>query len=357
MGQPTPEEMSDGAGRVELYKCTKCSIDNIRFPRFHSKPETLLRTRRGRCGEWANCFVLCCRALGFDTRHVLDWTDHVWAEVWSEAESCWLHVDPGETMDKPLVYEAGWGKKLTYVIAFSKDEVQDVTWRYSKDHSKTKQRRQLVRPKWLVKTILTLSRTRTNKLAFSEEKVKLLTERRLAECLEMLTPRQVSDGDKMGRQTGSRAWRLARGELGDSVSGAEWVWTPSDTDLAAGVMTVQYDVVQDKYYHGDTVIDTFAAGTWKCSNISRKVESDWNMVYLARVEANNNPGTLEWKFQMRDNYVIVRIVVTVESTCFHGGRVVWQMCNDQVCLVPTSGVSMESTEFAGAKEVKIILGS
>ena len=44
-------------------------------------------------------------------------------QVWSEAEARWLHVDPGETVDQPLVYEAGWGKKLTYVIAFSKDEV------------------------------------------------------------------------------------------------------------------------------------------------------------------------------------------------------------------------------------------
>ena len=82
MGVPTPEEARDGAGRVELYRCEECGgADTVRFARYHSKPETLLVTRRGRCGEWANCFVLCCRALGWDTRHVLDWTDHVWAEV------------------------------------------------------------------------------------------------------------------------------------------------------------------------------------------------------------------------------------------------------------------------------------
>jgi hypothetical protein len=34
----------------------------------------------------------------FDFRHVHDWTDHVWAEVWSETESRWLHVDPGEAI-------------------------------------------------------------------------------------------------------------------------------------------------------------------------------------------------------------------------------------------------------------------
>merc|ERR1719187_3086053 len=75
-----PQEQADGAGRVEGYTCNDCGRE-VRFPRYHGKPAKLLQTRQGRCGEWANCFVLCCRALGFDTRHVHDWTDHVWAEV------------------------------------------------------------------------------------------------------------------------------------------------------------------------------------------------------------------------------------------------------------------------------------
>ena len=67
---------------------------------------------------------MCCIAMSLKTRYVVDWTDHVWTEVFSEAQQRWLHCDPCEGVcDRPLLYEAGWNKKLTYVIAFSEDQV------------------------------------------------------------------------------------------------------------------------------------------------------------------------------------------------------------------------------------------
>lgn len=63
----------------QVFKCTICERETL-FPRYNDV-RSLLRTRRGRCGEWANCFALLCRALGYDTRHVFDTNDHVWVEV------------------------------------------------------------------------------------------------------------------------------------------------------------------------------------------------------------------------------------------------------------------------------------
>jgi len=56
-------------------------------------------------------------------------TDHLWTEVY--IDQGWIHADScEEAYNAPLMYEKGWGKKLTYCFAFSKDEVVDVTRRY-----------------------------------------------------------------------------------------------------------------------------------------------------------------------------------------------------------------------------------
>ena len=129
---PTAAERADGrAGHVEAYRCDLCGA-STRFPRYND-PVKLLSWRKGRCGEWANCFTLIAVALGFDARYVLDVTDHVWTEVWLEGRERYVHVDACEAaVDSPLLYEAGWGKKLSYIFAAGPDGVVDVTRRYTR---------------------------------------------------------------------------------------------------------------------------------------------------------------------------------------------------------------------------------
>ena len=62
-----------------ICRCNACDKE-VDFPRY-SDPEPLLRTREGRCGEWANVFTLICRAFKYDARFIYDETDHVWTEV------------------------------------------------------------------------------------------------------------------------------------------------------------------------------------------------------------------------------------------------------------------------------------
>jgi len=123
-------EKQYGAGGAEVAQCSTCGMQT-RFPRYND-PAKLLETRNGRCGEWANCFTLICRALGYEARHIHDWTDHVWTEIYSDSLQRWVHLDSCEAaLDTPLVYEKGWGKKLTYCLAFARDHARDVTRRYT----------------------------------------------------------------------------------------------------------------------------------------------------------------------------------------------------------------------------------
>lgn len=148
----------------------------------------LLETRRGRCGEWANAFTLFCRALGWDSRYVVDEGDHVWTEVYSMAQKRWLHCDPCENVcDTPLMYETGWKKKISYVMAYSAEEVQDVTWRYSSCHAEVRKRRNQCPENELVKALFEMREKSQKNL--SEARRKYLTKRLLFELAEFLVER------------------------------------------------------------------------------------------------------------------------------------------------------------------------
>ena len=53
--------------------------------------------------------------------------------------------------------QSGWGKKLSYVVAFSKDGVADVTRRYTQNWDEVLSRRTQVSEIWLASSCLALT--------------------------------------------------------------------------------------------------------------------------------------------------------------------------------------------------------
>ncbi|XP_028373928.1 peptide-N(4)-(N-acetyl-beta-glucosaminyl)asparagine amidase isoform X6 [Phyllostomus discolor] len=291
---PNDDELKWGANRVEDHYCDACQLSS-RFPRYNN-PEKLLETRCGRCGEWANCFTLCCRALGFEARYVWDYTDHVWTEVYSPSQQRWLHCDASEDVcDKPLLYEIGWGKKLSYVLAFSKDEVVDVTWRYSCKHEEVISRRTQIKEELLRETINELNKQR--QMSLSENRRKELLQRIIVELVEFISPKTPKPGELGGRTSGSVAWRVARGEMG--LENKETVFIPSENEKISKQLHLCYNIVQDHYVrvsNNNQIISGWENGVWKMESIFRKVEKDWNMIkFFAPIMIFMEPLKLFWK--------------------------------------------------------------
>lgn len=209
----------------------------------------------------------------------------------------WVHADPCEnSYDNPLLYEIGWGKQLTYVIAVSQDDFQDVTWRYTQDKNlkAVLSRRLLCDEIWLVATILRLRRQK--QMSLSEARKSILCSRLIQELSEFLSPRpqnDVKDSEMTVRESGSLAWRLARQELGSDVScdviskQQQFLWEISEDRISNSQFFLSYDSSKDRYTIRKSDNDSeykigWQNGVFETTNIFRKEEHDWKKVYLAR---------------------------------------------------------------------------
>ncbi|CAG9766301.1 unnamed protein product [Ceutorhynchus assimilis] len=341
--------------RVEMHKCKSCS-HLTPFPRYNDL-NILLETRKGRCGEWANTFTLFCKAMDWDARLVLDENDHVWTEVYSIGQKRWLHCDSCENIcDKPLIYETGWKKKISYVLAYSDEDIQDVTWRYSSNHKEVLKRRTRCDELKLINVIIELRKRRQATL--SESKRSYLQQRLVLELVEFLMEKKPGKEENKGRESGDEIWRLARGEIKMAKEPTKFVWRIDPKQVIDNKAIVKYSAANDTYHYitGEVVKSTvknWFDGTHNFSNITRKEEKDWKKVYLARREGTDN-ADISWKFEFDSNSKkqLDRVHVEFSQTTFENGNIKAQIYSGDV-VEPILGNSLKTWYFAQREYIVI----
>ncbi|KAG8940232.1 Peptide-N(4)-(N-acetyl-beta- glucosaminyl)asparagine amidase [Tulasnella sp. 424] len=172
MGAPTAEETQGGAGRVEVHACAE--------------------------GVW-------------------NLEDHVWDEYFSPTLGRWIHLDPCEKVrDEPLLYDKGWGKKMSYVLAFAIDGAKDVTRGYVQDWNATLLRRTRGSEEALRQVLEDVTKRRRLGLPPSDTKRLEIEDQAEAKWLSESEDRakvpQAIDGQ--GRESGTADWKHERGEDG-----------------------------------------------------------------------------------------------------------------------------------------------
>ncbi|RLM85863.1 hypothetical protein C2845_PM04G25180 [Panicum miliaceum] len=155
---------------------------------------------------------------------ILDFTDHVWTECFSNLYGRWMHLDPCEGVyDNPLPYEKGWNKKLDYVIAISKDGVRDVTKRYTRKLREVLSRRTITSEETISAVLSSI--TRKYRTGLSTGALSVIENRDKEESEELSKAAYLEVETTLslpGRLSGSVEWRKARVLEGSADGGSSW---------------------------------------------------------------------------------------------------------------------------------------
>lgn len=339
---PTREERRWNASTVEASTCPTCK-QQYRFPRYNH-PVKLMETRRGRCGEWAIGFAYVCKAFGYETRLVYDCKDHVWVEVYSEAQKRWLHTDPCENaLDQPLLYSCGWKKNLFLVFATGDSEVRDVTWRYVSEWKKAlAMRKQLFSEIDLFKKLEEINMYYRLR-GCTIDIIKKNEERWISEITEFIRlPHQdrieAKDNERQGRISGDIIWRLSRCEVEDTDSNPNAIIDVDEmVQPNSSSYILQYHCHRNVYeiqVNGKELPKEIQKHSWssmvyQSENVFHNVEKDWNMCYLARkkISKAHEVGRISWKVVMSRQTAsrVLNINIFMRGATFENGKIVFSL--------------------------------
>lgn len=314
---------------IEIYKCPIC-LNLYEFPRYNHAGKLLI-TKKGRCGEWALAFAYLCFVFKYEIRLVCHYDDHVWVEVFSKNKQRWIHCDPCEnSYDNPLMYECGWKKRSSLIIAYGMNEVRDVTWRYASNYYHTLCYRQtLFDEKQLIRILDQKNFILQSNLTKNEQ--NHLIERWLAELTEFLRlPDQILKVDSKAYQSrisGSLEWRMYRGETSNQCIEPKFVFGQNMNCDWKNVkeMKILYDCNHDSYtiyLNGikQSMMKYWSTGCYASENIFRMVEKDWQMCYLSRTK-NCTFGFIEWRVELNGMAKWKIINILLNGQTFESGFV------------------------------------
>lgn len=125
----------------------------------------------------------------------------------------WVHCDScEEAFDQPQLYAVGWNKKMSYVLGFSSEGMQDVTRRYVRKADQKVPRRKGPEEE-LERAIKDVnSRVRSEAVVAQLEAEDEAEEKELEGYVEVDAP--TLPEEERPRESGSTAWKEARGESG-----------------------------------------------------------------------------------------------------------------------------------------------